>query len=393
MEEVNMLVKLFLKIIFVFLFISHSSLAANTADPDAKSVSLEIICEVGQNNCFDNLPDLIDWINNTRTPDSTSALTVNVGNGTFLTSTGNLALVCDEVSFTGYVHFIGEGASNSKIHIGQQANPSSAAFFNVSGCEGMEFSDITFRTIAPYGYINWSQGGTSKWNNVEVYGKGGAWSENNCATNEGLHNWYSSKLTSEPSFGKAETYAGICDKSWLFGSEVTSIVPQGTSAGTNTAVISFSSSGRNVPEVHLYGSNVRAISYGTVTNPETYMRGTVHAGQGGQVHIHGTGIDSISESGQDIYVITAQAGGFIHANDSAYVIETTGNARRIANAGGVIKAPYMWEQRTSAPQISSVNGADTFVDISEAIPVMYIYYDGCVSSGGPWVSTSGQCRL
>jgi hypothetical protein len=118
----------------------------------------------------------------------------------------------------------------------------------------------------------------------------------------------------------------------------------------------------------------------------------VYAGAGGEIHIHGTGIDSISTVGEEIYVLVAEDGGFIHANESSYVIKTTGTVTRIDNVGSTVKAPYLWEERDTAPAIISANGADSFIDTSGTVPTMYIYADGCNSGGGPWVSAAGVCR-
>ena len=389
-----MMKKLLLKFIFLLLLLDQPAYAANTADADAKSVNLEITCATGQNNCFDNLNDLQTWVKTTRKPDSSSQLTVRISNGTF-SATSSTAFNCDS-DFTGYIHMIGEGASNSIIQIGQPGD--FASFYNVSGCQKMEFSFLSFNTASNYGYVTWSKGGSSRWNNVEISGKGAAWIDGTCGATEGTHYWYSSKLTSQQSLTAARSYQASCDKTWLFGSEVTSIVQEGgdvsgNNAGYNNAVVAQGNANNsNIPEIHLYGSNIRAISYGTVTNPSYYIRGTVHADNGGEVHIHGTGIDSISESGQDIIVMSVESGGTIHANESAYVIKTTGNATRIINSGGTIKAPYVWEPKTSAPAITSVDGADTFVDTSGTTPTMYIYASGCSFAGGPWISTAGQCR-
>lgn len=402
--------KVFCMMVYLAVFATNVW-AANTATPGAKEVYVETSCAAGQNDCFDNLGDLYNWIETVRKPNISSPLSVKIGNGEFLNPSGQTDISCNGQDFTGYISFTGKGVNNSMILLGVPGE--FAAFFGVSGCEKMHFSNLTFRTDADYGYITWANGGSSVWNNVEVYGVGAAWKDGHCAEKEGIHYWYSSKLVSEQAFGSSEGYTASCDKSWLFGSEVTSIVQAGgdryigNSAGYNNAVLAWNTNknSSNEPEIHLYGCNIRAISNDIVANSPTYVRGTVYAGSRGSIHIHGTGIDSISTVGEEIYVLVADNGGFIHANESSYVIDTTGSVTRIDSNNSIIKAPYVWEPGTTPPSIISENGADMFVetdcdsagicdgvDIVNQRPHQMIYTPSC-SVNGPWFdATINKCR-
>jgi hypothetical protein len=114
----------------------------------------------------------------------------------------------------------------------------------------------------------------------------------------------------------------------------------------------------------------------------------------GKIHIHGTGIDVISQSANNIVALAASNGGTIHANAAAYSLKTGsgGTVTRISNNGGHVHAPYLWEQHANPPAILSENGADMAVVTGTADnhPHLVIYDTSCA---GKWFDTStNACR-
>lgn len=187
------------------------------------------------------------------------------------------------------------------------------------------------------------------------------------------------------------TYRALCDKSWFYGSELTSVVPAG-SYGTsqNTAIDAMGSS-----EVHVYGSNIRSLSH----DKSNAQFATVQATNEASVHIHGTGIDTISDSGQDITVLKAYYGGFIHANASAYVVTTSGNSTRVTTEnGGVIHAPYQWQHipdATTGSGFTTANGADTATVVtgtSDGHPHTVVYSSQCPPEARWYDQADRICR-
>jgi large exoprotein involved in heme utilization and adhesion len=140
-------------------------------------------------------------------------------------------------------------------------------------------------------------------------------------------------------------------------------------------------------EVHVYGSAIRANATCS-TQAGTTLK-VVKAESGGIVHIHGTGIDAVSEAPNDIRVLLAAAGGEIHANVSAYNLSNVaGSVIRVSGAGHV-HAPYVWEHipdATKVPGFASAHGADTTtlsVATDNNHPHTVVYSKSC-PSGTPW---------
>lgn len=200
-------------------------------------------------------------------------------------------------------------------------------------------------------------------------------------------------------YGSATGYDAACDESWFYGSEVTARV-FGTSISGLTAV-----QARGTGEIHLHGSSLRSINLGTGVSSGN-AHSAAYAANGGRIHIHGTGIDVISETDSAIVGLNAESGGLIHANESAYVMQTgaNGTRTRILNNGGEIRAPYLWEQAATPPDIEAVNadGADMAVQTGCAASGcqssgtethLLIYNSSCGGAGGPWFDVvTGSCR-
>lgn len=334
-------------------------------------------------NCYENIGDLVTWINNTRKPDAVNPLVVEIGTGTYQ---GLLHVLCDSsANYTGSISFKGSGSGQTIIRgVGFQL----PVYF--SSCTEIAFSQLKIEGDQ-YGAILWHGGGNSKWVDVEVTGIARAWYEESCATERGNHYWFSSKVTVSPGFNLVAGYRATCDESWFFGSEVTAKIPAGLQ-GSGSAIFAF-----NEGIIHLYGSVLRVLDTGGGS-------GTVKAANtgtfpgwpnvtGGEIHIHGTGIDVISDSGRDAIALRSSANGMIHADASAYNLSSSGGqVTRLLNEGGAIKAPYSWGAQPEAPVVNSVNGSDTAVvtNTGDGQPHMLIYSDNC---GSKWFDiVTSTCR-
>lgn len=378
------------------LFLGSATINA-AIDASAENVQVSLTCLEGNaslDNCFTNLADLSGWINNTRRPDSSSPLQVNVGPGSF---TGPLQLSCDAASgYTGHTSIKGSGAGQTII----EGSSNYISPIVVNNCTELNFSDLK-TTTEYYGGVVWAGGGNSRWFNVEIEAKARAWYENQCGAEKGSHYWYSSKLNAIPVFSLGKTYRATCDESWFFGSEISLTVPVGVN-GSGAAIVANTNG-----IVHLYGSVLRALVDGTggLSAVEVGVTSGWPGVTGGEVHIHGTGIDVISNTGHDAVVFKASANGMIHADSSAYNMSTTGNKTRILNNGGTVKAPYQWSQSNQPPQVASVTGSDLAVETNcdekschdedtGTETHLLIYNANCNFAGhGPWFDVvTRKCR-
>lgn len=327
---------------------------------------------VGLNNCFTSITTLNSWVSSTRKPSATTPLLVEIGPGKFLG-----AFTCDKASYAGYVTLQGAGMLNTVIE-------ASSSPVNTTECVQMRFSDMTLRNTGNlFGVRNF--GGSTFWDNVHIDGFGYAWfdSPGGCGTSRGTHYWFNSKLTSRTAANSSTAYFNACDESWFFGSEITANAT--VSGGQNRTIAVVGG------EVHVYGSVIRSLSGSGITTSSAVaalVDGT------GKIHIHGTGIDVISTSANNIFALSASNGGEIHANVSSYNLSTGngGTMTRISNAGGHVHAPYNWEAHTTPPSIISQDGADTAVITSAtgSTPRFVIYSTACSSK---WFDVgSNACR-
>ncbi len=202
----------------------------------------------------------------------------------------------------------------------------------------------------------------------------------------GTHRFFSSRFVSR---GNATNDSGAflswCGDNWIWGSEFLFETTASATVGRGIAIKGPAS------RMHLYGSNIRveAIDSTEATGSVTAIRVT----DGAELHVHATGIDTIGKPGWTVTALTASTGGFIHANQSSYVLKpaTGATVRRIVNNGGTIRAPYLWEEGTP-PDIASVNGSDMVVttDNADNQPHLVLYSDNCPSK---WFDTvTGACR-
>ena len=355
------------------LSIGTAGAVMHNVDSNASTVKLRVSCTEGAsptvtlNDCFDGtegVDDLMWWISSVRLPGPANPLLVDIGPGTF--ASDHFGLDCETGSqrfgytavFPGYVSFRGSGSKQTIL----SSNTSTA--FTFQGCQNMVFSDLALNAVS-YGYITWKRGGSSTWNNVEIDAKFRLWNESDCAPTRGLHYWLSSRLTHALSTGDG-MYKAACDDSWFIGSEI-------TGTGTGGALIDASR------EVHFYGSVIRVLEGGDSTSATA-----VYAHDGGEVHIHGTGIDMLSTGNSNFTVLRATDSSRIHADASGYNLSTGtgGTIARILDqttSGHGIHAPYLWQAHNAPPSITSKDGADVAVVNDSSGPRFVIYNNACAS--------------
>lgn len=317
------------------------------------------------NNCFTTFTSLNSWII-TRAPTATTPLLVQVGPGNFTKGT----FTCNGL---GNITLQGAGRQNTIL----------AGGMSLTDCNNLSVSDMTI--TGGYGAITWSGTGVTRWTNVEVIGQGQGWYETNgfvgdCDQSQTKHYWFNSHIEATPHLTEATAYLTWCGESWFFGSELVSSV---TASANNVYAIQVNGTG----EAHLYGSVVRTLisSSGGGNGPF----GAVYA-NGGMIHLHGTGIDMISQIAVPIVALTANAGGMIHANGVGYFLSTAGGATvtRIENDGGTIMAPYLWEEGTAPQNINSADGADMqVITSSTGHPHVIVIDSTCPSM---WFDTATQ---
>ncbi len=343
---------------------------AYNVDPNASTVRLRVSCNEGSapvvtlNNCFDDTQDLIDWISSERLPDQTKPLEVEIGAGTFpafalncITGLGTQKSSYVNV-FPGYVSFRGAGIKQTII---QSAGSQLALAFR--GCNNMSFSDFSFNGLN-YAYILWDLGGSSTWNNVEVDGQFYAWRESNCGSTPGTHYWFNSRLISTVTSTSGNiAYQAWCDNSWIFGSEITA------NGGVSNVLDAKH-------EIHVYGSVIRALTQ--------YNSTAAYSHNGGEIHIHGTGIDMLSTSATNFIALHATDTSIIHADSSAFNLSTApgGTITRVLDettSGHGIHSPYLWKGHGNPPSILSSEGSDVAVVNDVAGPRFVIYSNTCAS--------------
>lgn len=373
---------------------SHATLA--TIDDNAAQVALRVSCtENGttMDNCFESIPALTSWMSVIRKPSASAPLDVQVGPGTF----GRLPVTCNPANgYTGHIAFNGAGPRQTVFSFTAGGQPP-YGIVEVRNCTKMAFSNLKIEAkpiVFAYGYIVWHGGGTSHWNNVVAEVSARGWQEQDCAATPGSHYWFNSRIISRPVSNIGKTYEATCDNTWFFGSEIVFNTDRPGTIGSDGGVNGTTYQtliANNDREIHVYGSNIRALSEnGGVNGTGTLIAATANSGS--QIHIHGTGIDLITNDNKNIVALSATSGGMIHANESAYVMKTAGGtATRISNNGGSIQAPYLWQEGATPPNVTSANGSDMAVitSTSDGQPHLTISSTSCASG---WYDTAAnQC--
>lgn len=365
-------------------------------DADASVVNLRVSCsEAGSvlNNCFTTMASLQDWINNTRNPDVSAPLQVDIGPGRFP------GFICGNGS--SYISF--SGAGREQTILGNRTSGIGVMVPGGSHCTHLSFQDMTLE--GNLWAVLWTGEGLSTWTNVKLDGVGYGWFDYQCSPGtRGVHYWFSSQIISHNPSAVAKGYGSMCGESWFFGSEIRA---QG-SQGVKGLYL-------NNSEAHVYGGVIRAIANPGATFVEPGLTGNgQEEGKGifavlsavdSSIHIHGTGIDVIgNEVDNDVAALIAGSEGEIHANQASYNISTAGDGvkHRIINGGGHVHAPYLWESHATPPNIASVSGADLAVQTNCAASGcqnpgnethLLLFNSDCTGAGGPWFDVvTGSCR-
>lgn len=365
-------------------------------DENAATVQLRISCVEGGvpvNNCYEvtEMRALFDWITNVRKPNAAAPLTVKIGEGQFLTDQvpikqriNGIVLYCDAATgFEGYITF--QGAGRTATSFGHNNNYTLV----VDACEGLVFKDLTLKGYGNSGgLVLWTGGGSSVWENVDTDSQFSTWSSRagSCGATRGKHYWFGSRIANHDVFNVAVGYQEECDESWFFGTEIQNTATSGSVAPTVFAIA-------NAGEVHVYGGVIRSNAPGQLSSGRSVK--AVNVSGGGNIHIHGTGIDVISDAANDIIAIDVGQDGTVHAQETAYNLKTApgGTITRVVNAGGMAMASYAWQSAAEAPAITSITGADTAIvtNTADGHPHQLVYDTSCGTS--KWYDTTiGACR-
>lgn len=403
-----------------------STNASAIIDPDATVVYLRKSCIEYSggpelNNCFVDTNDILAWLGG----DGSSNLPYPTRND----DAGPLRIEIGPGRFAGFecknkndISLIGSGPGVTIL-----GGPANSIGIKASHCFNFNVQDL--RVESGFISVEWVGRGSSTWSNVHampnsltqvpgyptsfpeenVYG----WSETGCLgidkASRPVHRWVNSRIVTT---GKT-AYLANCSENWFFATQFETNGEGFLSGLRGLTVVGLDQEPANRPEVHIYGSNIRVIAAQDASFPTPHSSGdgigimAASVGQNGELHIHGTGIDVIGNNiPNDIAALAVADNGFIHASQSAFVMQTTAPGRkyRIKNDGGTIKAPYQWADSTSTDAIVSENGSDMVIENlcpdatlacsdNEKRPNVMVYSEACSGSAGPWFNTTrNECK-
>lgn len=365
-------------------------------DPNASVVYLRNSCDIANSNpgespienCFETMGALQSWIYSR--PNLSAKLLIDIGPGTFTSGSSGAGFECRSTSNTGGGDLTFRGAGTDKTTLRGDV-------YGVlqKGCINTNWAFENLTVAGIYSAV-WYGGGNSTWTNVVFLG---AWfdrlndSDNSCPVGQqGIHRFFSSRIVAEKAHSPA--FFSACGDNWFWGSEIV-FSPMSNAAGPAIYAIQVIGAGNRL---HLYGSNVRAEAI--VSDVALRVMGAISAKNGGEIHSHGVGIDLIGNTGWTLVGLDASTNGEIHANESSYFVnpKTGVTFRRIANAGGHVHAPYLWEH-IPTQSFSSVDGADmttvSGTTTNDRQPHMVIYSGTCASTNAAtpwWDSVDRVCR-
>lgn len=340
--------------------------------PDASVVQVKKNCG-SEDNCFDNMTALSDWVHSVRLPSSANTLLVDVGPGDFS------GYHCTN---SGYTTIRGSGRGTTNLTQG-----AGTAAVNVTNCTKLGFQDITISGSGNNAIgIEWAGAGNSTYSNVELTADGGfvtaAWYDHglnnstcDSAEEKSEHFFYGSTITSKGTFYN-NSYYTFCAVSWFYGSELIAVGGDSTYMLTNSP---FRVQGNGV-EVQLFGSRVTSLSgdADVVYNFIYPGQGLVgaHVSEGARFHMHG-GIISVkaqntTEDTNVAGIVVGGANSHVHVIDTAFNPSASGGAtaHRILNVDNAkVSSPFLWFSGTTPPSgnangdsIQSETGEDMFVE-------------------------------
>jgi len=386
-----------IKFVIISMVVFTSSVSINTVLANNDIVLLRKDCSNvnPSQQCFTDIEDVETWLWATRqpAPSSASPVTVSIAPGTYIGTV--------DCTDNGYVSFIGSGVK--KTILKGRAN---AIVGN--NCNEITFQDMTISNGGNYP-INWMNGGSSRWINVDVIGPNRAWHDEagsqGCPANP-VHYWYNSRLSANGLDGVV--YESDCGESWFYGSELTFIgggIQVGSVAVSQGTIIAADESA----VIRVFGSVLRGIIEEGKQAFGSSVKGVVLKGDS-NFHMHG-GIISINQStgvGINVDALVNHGSGIIHTPETAFSLKagSGGAVSRIINTGtGSVKSPFQWPANVELPSVNSQTGSDIFIEtdcdatgvctgvpIVQQQPHMMIFSSNCTANG-PWFDiATNTCR-
>lgn len=362
-----------------------------------------------QPDCFEDTSSLISWIADTRQPDASAPLLVEVGPGDFD------PFDCDSGGSPNFgdVTFRGVGTTLTRF----AASGSAPAAISVVGCSRLEFIDLTVSN--PYQTaVDWTDGGTSTWSNVDLIGGTRGWSDDCGGTPDpGSHDFFGSRIVARLSSASAATSATAldsrCGGTSVFGGVVRVEVDADaapTSLGDVTGV-AVDADG----DVKLSGTNVTLDLEGLAVTSSATLRGSLVSGGRFQMNGGFVTVDASSLPDADVRGIELadSSGGVANASGTAFdlIPSSSGSVER-AVGDPSLESAFAWAASNAPPvtgegpdPLASQHGADRYVETDcdsdgdcdaaglETHPM--VYSTECDASGpdGPWFDTAtGRCR-
>jgi|GEM_PF-4991006 len=384
--------------------------SARAVDANARVVELRSDC-TGVSNCFTSTSALTDWLwgggpgGRANPPSSSDRVVVLAGPGTF----GRFD--CDGSAATqGYVSVIGAGREFTRLESNDGASGFGGTFYCNGGINAYNCKELNFQDLTAYGShtgVFWIGGGSSSWSDVDVVAGGpGAVTACEATTGNSLawydidgdggaakHYFFGSRVISRgvvPNNGidwvVAVDSASI-GEIWFYGGDILA-EPASSAAYKRATGVRL---GKGVFEA--FGTSIRT-RVGAATTA-TFSNGfegvdTQAPSQQAKFHIHG-GIIAVDASGSatQVHVRGVRGSGHVHAVDTAFVVKPggTGTATRLVG-NATFEAPFLWPGGSSPPNVTSVHGADLFVDTaagpSQNEAHLMVYDTQCTGAGGPW---------
>lgn len=390
-------------------------------DPTATVVYLRTSCGA-LDNCATSMNEVTNWLWNVRNPTPTSRVLVDIGPGEF----GLFKCLTTPDVAKGYVTLRGSGPDTTKLiaepYTGTISQGSATQAILVENCRELVFEDLS--AVIPangsgtglFYTIRWLGEGNSTWNNVKVENhanaqafRAGGWYQPNCGDGTSLHYWFASKFLVVAGRGGAVAgYTNNCGESWFYGSEIEVIADNGTASSANIAGIELGGG-----QVQLFGTSVRMRvdaanpMLGSVVGMTGVSSHMFSSAASGVFHMHG-GVVSVNAAASpasfDVYGITTNE--MAHTSGVAYVLKPpAGGGQAIRLTNPMSEAAVDWPQSMAPPAITSITGADTFVETDcdatgncdtptgATHPNMMVYDTSCAGAGGPWYNMNrNACR-
>jgi hypothetical protein len=319
--------------------------------------------------CLNSMTTVNTWLWGQRKPSAAKPVLLDIGPGEFgpfdcpAATGGNPA--------NGYVTVRGSGRDTTTIRRASFAAGSGAV--TLKSCQRMTFQDLN---VSGNGVaVSWSGTGSTQWFNVgieaqSVYGffAYGWYDEQSTApTPRPVHYWFSTKVRTTGAVFANNGFLARASEHWFYGGEVESVLTSVANGATvtNSAPVALDGLG----EFRAFGSALRSrtdIFCGTVTAVGVQVAGSGH------FHMHGGVINATATPDSGSCATNMSATGLlftgndhVHTPGTAFIVRKNlnGVAARLQNTGtGTVESPYHWPPSADPPTITSLTGADLFVE-------------------------------